>query len=60
MAPITECFKNEEFQWTSIAIKAFEEVKKMTEAHVMRLLDFSKVFEVACDASRLAKFFKGV
>ena len=35
--------------------KAFSEVKqKMTEAPVMRLLDFTKPFEVECDASGLS------
>jgi len=53
MAPITVCLKNEKFQWTSAASKAFTEIKRMmTEAHVMRLPDFLKVFEVTCDASR--------
>jgi len=53
MTPITVCLKNEKFQWTSAASKAFTEIKRMmTEAHVMRLPDFLKVFEVTCDASR--------
>jgi len=33
-----------------IATKAFKEVKKLIGASVMRLLDFSKVFEVTCDS----------
>ena len=38
MTPITECLKNEKFQWTHAAIKVFKEVKKlMIEAHVMCL-----------------------
>ena len=38
--------------WTKVASKAFQELKKkITEAPVLRLPDFSKVFEVACDAS---------
>jgi hypothetical protein len=44
--------KQGEFKWSKGANRAFEEVKKkMTEAPVMRLPDFTKVFEVECDAS---------
>ena len=51
MAPITNCMKQGEFKWTNAAIRAFQIIKqKMTEASVMRLPDFSKVFEVECDA----------
>ena len=40
--------------WTKAASKTFYELKKkMTEAPVLRLPDFSKAFEVACDASRV-------
>ena len=43
--------KQGEFVWTKAAAKAFNEVKrKMTEAPVMRLPDFTKPFEVECDA----------
>jgi len=52
MSPITDCLKQGEFRWSKGANRAFEEVKKkMTEASVMRLPDFTKVFEVECDAS---------
>ena len=52
MSPITDCMKQGEFIWTKAATKAFNEVKqKMTEAPVMRLPDFTKLFEVECDAS---------
>jgi len=54
MTPITDCLKSEGFQWTHAASKAFAEIKRMmTEAPVMRLPDFSKAFEVTCDASGL-------
>jgi len=52
MSPITDCLKQGEFKWSQGANRAFEEVKKkITEAPVMRLPDFTKVFEVECDAS---------
>ena len=54
MSPITDCMKHEEFNWTNAATKAFTEIKKkLTEAPVMRLPDFTKPFEVECDASGL-------
>ena len=54
MAPITECLKNEEFQWSNVASQAFKEIKvKMTKAPVLRYPDFTKVFEVAYDASAI-------
>lgn len=54
MASITDCMKKGQFQWTKTTTKAFEKLKKrMTEASVLRLPDFSKVFEVACDASHV-------
>ena len=55
MAPITECLKKGEFAWSNAAAKAFIEIKaRMINALVMRLLDFSKIFEVACDTSGIS------
>ena len=49
MALITECLKNNEFQWSNAVSQAFREIKvRMTEAPVLRYPDFTKVFEVAC------------
>ena len=43
--------KQGEFKWFKVATRVFGEVKKkMTEAPVMRLPDFTKLFEVECDA----------
>ncbi|XP_078447399.1 putative mitochondrial protein AtMg00860 [Wolffia australiana] len=51
-APIIDLIRLGKFEWTKAADKAFEEVKRcMTEAPMLRLSDFNKVFEVACDAS---------
>ena len=51
MAPITDCLKQGEFRWIKEAAKTFWEIKeRMTEASVMRLSDFTKAFEITCDA----------
>ena len=51
VAPITDCIRKGAFKWTKNANRAFLEIKeKMTQAPILRLPDFSKVFEVACDA----------
>ena len=52
MTPIIECLKNEEFQWSNVASQTFREIKvKITEAIILKYPDFTKVFEVVCDAS---------
>jgi len=50
MAPIMNFVKREEFQWLIAAAHAFKEIKQ-SKVPVIRLLDFSKVFEVICDTS---------
>jgi len=48
---MTEVIKGLTFHWTSRAQEAFEEVKaKLTQAPVLALPCFTKVFEVECDA----------
>ena len=54
MSPITDCMKQGEFVWTKATAKAFNEInQKMIEAPVMRLPDFTKLFEMECDASSI-------
>ena len=52
VAPITDCTKGKEFRWTNEAEDNFKLLKKkVTEAPILALPDFDKVFEVDCDAS---------
>jgi len=54
MAPIMDCLKKSKFAWSNAATKVFVEIKaRMISAPVMRLSDFSKIFEVACEASNI-------
>ena len=51
-ALIIDCIKKCDFEWTIETLKTFIEIKrKMIETPVLRLSDFCKLFEVACDAS---------
>lgn len=51
VAPITDCIRKKDFEWSKAANRTFLELKdKMIQAPIMKLLDFFKVFEVAFDA----------
>jgi len=53
MTPITSCLKKGPFQWTHKAAFSFKEIKEMmSSAPFLRHPDLSKIFQVACDASR--------
>ena len=52
MAPINECLKGNKFIYTSDAQDNFELIKKkVTEASILILPIFNKVFKLECDAS---------
>ncbi|CAA6666526.1 unnamed protein product [Spirodela intermedia] len=52
IAPLTDCLKKETFLWTEVVEQAFDRVKALiTQAPILRLPDFGKVFKVACDTS---------
>ena len=53
-APLTDTIRGDrkEFKWTTKGMRSFEFLKKkVIEQPVLALLDFSKVFQVDCDAS---------
>jgi len=51
---MTEVIMGSSFQWNPKAQAAFEEMKlKLTQAPILALPCFDKVFEVECDAFRV-------
>jgi len=51
VAPMIDVLKGKSFEWSAQAHSAFEEIKKrLTSAPVLALPNFSKIFEVECDA----------
>lgn len=54
IAPIIECLKGGVFKWNGEAQRSFELINKMvTKAPILTLPDFTKLFEVECDASNV-------
>nr|GEU92848.1 hypothetical protein [Tanacetum cinerariifolium] len=54
MVPLTDCMKGNSFVWTKEVELAFQVVKeKLTTAPILVLPDFSKVFELHTDASKV-------
>nr|KAJ0217138.1 hypothetical protein LSAT_V11C300143600 [Lactuca sativa] len=54
MAPVTDCMKEKTFTWTEAAESAFQLVKeKLTTSPILVLPDFSQVFELHTDASKV-------
>lgn len=50
MTHITNSIKKETFDWPKTTVKAVKEIKeKMTQTLVLRLPDFSKIFEATCN-----------
>jgi len=51
---MTEVLKGASFKWNSKAQQAFEEIKKkLSQALVLALACFEKMFEVDCDTSEV-------
>ena len=53
MAPITDCMRGSQFEWTDEADSAFQNIKhRLTTAPILILPDFSQPFELHTDASK--------
>ena len=51
-APLTNCLKQKSFVWIDEAQESFQLLKrKLTEAPILALPNFDKIFELNCDAS---------
>jgi len=56
IAPMTEVIKGTSFHWTPKAQSAFGEIRRrLTQAPVLSLSCFSKIFKVECDASGVSR-----
>lgn len=54
MSPITDCIHEGAFVWTEEASKAFNVIKqRLSSAPILALPDFTLVFELHCDASKV-------
>jgi len=54
VAPMTEVLNGKTFEFSEKANSAFEDIKaRLTQAPVLALPNFDKVFEVECDAFRV-------
>ncbi|XP_073137446.1 uncharacterized mitochondrial protein AtMg00860-like [Henckelia pumila] len=54
MASITDCLRQGQFLWTNAATLTFEDIKdRLTSALIFVLPDFSKTFELHCNAFKM-------